>query len=62
MKQMGLSLSQKFSKESADAMAGMKVTSTAYAFDDVRVYFLQLKKRRHGQSERPAMLHPNTMR
>lgn len=55
---MGLSLSQKFSQESADAMADMKVTGTGHAFDDVRVYFLQLKKHRQGQCERPAMLQP----
>jgi hypothetical protein len=62
MTQMSLSLSQKFTRESADTLAEMKATGTGHALDDVRVYFSQLKKYRQRQYERPAMLQPKTMR
>jgi hypothetical protein len=61
MTQMSLSLSQKFARQSADAMADMKVTGTGHALDDVRFYFSQLRKHRQQQCERPAMLQPKTM-
>ena len=61
MTQIGLSLSQKFARESADALADMEATGAGHALEDVRVYFLQMEKYRHGQSERPAMLQPKTM-
>ena len=59
---MSLSLSQKFARESAEALADMKATGTGHALDDVRVYFSQLKKHRQGQCKRPAILKPKTMR
>ena len=62
MTQVGLSLSQKFAWQSAEALDDMKVKGAGYALDDVRVYFSQLKKHRQGQCERPAMLQPKTMR
>jgi hypothetical protein len=62
MTQMRLSLSQKFARQSAEALADMKATGAGHALDDVRVYFSQLKRHRQGQSERPAMLQPKTMR
>ena len=58
---MSLSLSQKFTRESADTLAEMKATGTGHALDDVRVYFSQLKKHRQAQCKRPAMLKPRTM-
>jgi hypothetical protein len=61
MTQMGLSLPQKFTRESADALADMKATGTGHALDDVRDYFSQLKKHRQGQCEQPAMLKPGKM-
>jgi hypothetical protein len=62
MTQMRLSLSQKFARQSAEALADMQVTGTGHALDDVRVYFFQLRKHRQQQCERPAMLKPKTMR
>jgi hypothetical protein len=62
MKQMSLSLSQKFARQSAEALADMKATSTGHALDDVRVYFSQLKRHRQEKSEWPAMLEPKKMR
>jgi hypothetical protein len=62
MTQMSLSLSQKFARQSAEALADMKATGAGHALDDVRVYFSQLRKHRQGQFERPAMLKPRTMR
>jgi hypothetical protein len=62
MTQMRLSLSQKFARQSAEALANMKATGTGHALDDVRFYFSQLRKHRQGQFERPAMLKPRTMR
>jgi len=59
---MSLSLSEKFARQSAKALADMKVAVTGHALDDVRVYFSQLRKHRQGQCERPAMLQPRTMR
>jgi hypothetical protein len=61
MTQMSLRLSQKFARQSADAMADMKVTGTGHAMDDVRFYFSQLRKHRQQQCERPAMLQLKTM-
>jgi hypothetical protein len=61
MTQMSLSLSQKLARQSAEALAYMKVAGTGHALDDVRVYFSQLQRHRQGQSERPAMLQPKTM-
>jgi hypothetical protein len=62
MTQMRLSLSQKFVRQSADALADMKATGKGHALADVRVYFSQLRKHRQGQCERPAMLKPKTLR
>jgi hypothetical protein len=62
MTQMSLSLSEKFARQSAEALANMKATGAGYALDDVRVYFSKLRKHRKGQCERPAMLKPKTMR
>lgn len=62
MTQIGLRLSQKFAKESADSLADIKSTGKGHALDNVRVYFVQLKRHRQGQSERPAMLQPEAMR
>jgi hypothetical protein len=61
MTQINLSFSQKFTQESADALAVMKATGTGHALDDVRAYFAQLKRHLQGQCERPAMLQPKTM-
>jgi len=62
MTQMSLNLSQKFARQSAEALADMQATGTGHALDDVRVYFSQLRKHRKGQCERPAMLQPEKMR
>jgi hypothetical protein len=62
MTQMSLSLSQKFARQSAEALADMKATGTGHALDDVCVYFSQLRMYRQGQFEWPAMLKPKTMR
>jgi hypothetical protein len=61
MTQIGLSLSQKFARESADALADMEATGAGHALEDVRIYFLVMKKYHQGRSERPAMLQPKTM-
>jgi hypothetical protein len=61
MTQIGLSLSQKFARESADALTNMEASGAGHALEDVRVYFLLMEKYRQGQSERPAMLQPKTM-
>jgi hypothetical protein len=62
MAQMSLSLSQKFARQSAEALADMKGTGAGHALDDVRFFFSQLQRHRQGQCERPAMQKPRTMR
>ena len=44
MTQMGLNLSQKFARQSAEALADMKVAGTGHALDDVRFYFFLTEK------------------
>jgi hypothetical protein len=61
MTQIGLNLSKKFAKDSADALADMEATGKGHALEDVQVYFARLKKYRQGQGVRPLALEPKAM-